>query len=140
MLEWLNADALATLLSALALGGMAFYSFVMAPLVFRTLAPETAAGFMRAAFPVYYRLMAALTGAAAVLAWPRVEALPLLAVCAAFVLLWLFLLPNVNRYRDGKAAGEPAAIAAFGRLHRLSVIINLAQLVILLAVFMLLAT
>ena len=139
MVEWLNVDTLATLLSGLALGGMVFFSFVMAPLIFRTLPAETAAALMRAAFPLYYRVMAALTGAAAVLIWYRGEAVALAAVCGVFVLAWLALLPRVNRYREAKAAGDANAAAAHARLHRLGVILNLAQLVVSLAVFMRLA-
>jgi len=91
---------------------------------------------MRAAFPVYYRLMAAFTGAAAVLGWSLPEALPLAVICAAFVYLWLLFLPRVNRYREAKMAGDEAAARSFARLHRISVIVNLALLVILLASFL----
>lgn len=139
MLGWLDTGALATLLAALALGGMVFFSFVMAPLTFRTLPAETAALLIRASFPVYYRLMAAFTGAAAVLVWHRAEAIALALLCAAFVLAWLVLLPRINTHREGKAAGDAAATRAFARLHRLGVALNLAQLVILLVVFMRLA-
>ena len=47
----------ATVATALVLGGMAFFSFVMAPLVFHQLEREQAAAFMRAAFPLYYQSM-----------------------------------------------------------------------------------
>ncbi len=140
MVEWLESHSLAALLSALALGGMVFFSFLTAPLVFKTLAPETAAAFMAAIFPVYYRLLAALTAAAAVLAWPLAEAILLAAVGAAFVLLWLLLLPRIARHRAGRAQGDAAASAAFTRLHRLSVVVNLAQMVALVVVFMMLTT
>ena len=136
MSAWLGTQALAALATALALGGMTFFSFAMAPLVFRTLERESAAAFMRAAFPLYYRLMAALTGAAAVLGWGRPEAFPLIAVCAVLVYLWLVFLPRVNRYRDAKTAGDADAARAFGRLHRISVLVNLALLAILLATFL----
>ena len=139
MSAWLGTQALAALATALALGGMTFFSFAMAPLVFRTLDRESAAAFMRAAFPLYYRLMAALTGAAAVLGWGRPETFPLIAVCAVLVYLWLVFLPRVNRYRDAKMAGDEDATRSFGRLHRISVIVNLALMLILLATFLSLA-
>jgi fatty acid desaturase len=136
MSAWLSAEALAALMAALALGAMTFFSFAMAPLVFRTLERDTAARFMGAAFPVYYRLMAALTGAAAVLGWSEPEALPLAVICAVFVYLWLVFLPRVNRYRDARMAGDEEAARSFSRLHRISVIVNLALLAILLASFL----
>ncbi len=136
MSAWLSAETLAALMAALALGAMTFFSFAIAPLVFRTLERETAALFMRAAFPVYYRLLAGLTGAAAVLGWSRPEAIPLAVVCAVFVYLWLVFLPRIEGYRAGRLAGDAEDTRAFGRLHRISVIVNMVLLAILLASFL----
>jgi hypothetical protein len=88
---------------------------------------------------VYYKVMAALTGLAAALIYYRGEAWALAAVCALFVLGWIFLLPLVERHRAGRAAGEEAATRSFRRLHRMSVIVNMGQIVVLLVVFMRLA-
>jgi hypothetical protein len=139
MVQYVNFHTLAILFTGLALGGMMFFSFVLAPLLFRKLGSETAAGFMRSAFPVYYKVMAALTGLAAVLVYYRGEAVALAIVCGLFVLGWLILLPAVERHRAGRAAGEPAATAAFRRLHRFSVFVNLGQIIVILVVFMRLA-
>ena len=48
---------IAMICTGFVLGGMAFFSFVLAPLVFRQLEREQAAAFMRAAFPLYYQSM-----------------------------------------------------------------------------------
>ena len=139
MFQYVNFHTGATLFTGLALGAMMFFSFILAPLLFRRLGVETAATFMRGAFPVYYKVMAALTGLAAALVYYRGEALVLAATCALFVLGWLFLLPLVERQRAGRAAGDEAATRAFRRLHRMSVFVNMAQIVVLLVVFMRLA-
>ncbi len=94
---------------------------------------------MRAAFPVYYKLLAVLSAIASVLVWYRVESVALAAVCAIFVFAWLVMLPRVDRVRMAKSTGDPAATRTFARLHRLSVVLNLVQLVVLLVVFLRLA-
>ena len=124
------ATLLAVLAAALALGGMAFFSFVMAPLVFRQLDREQAAAFMRAAFPRYYAVMGMLSLIAALTAAPGDTAASALmaAVAAAFAGLRAFLLPALNRHREGRAAGDEAASRAFARLHGFSMAVNFAQL------------
>ncbi len=122
------AHAFAVLAAALVFGGMAFFSFVVAPLVFRQLAKETAAGFMRAAFPLYYAVMAgasALAALAAAFVGP-IEAAIMAVVAALFVVLRQLLLPVLNAHR---ARDDAASDAAFRRLHGLSMVVNLVQLI-----------
>ncbi len=119
---------LATLVTAFVFGGMGFFSFVVAPLVFRRLAKETAAGFMRAAFPLYYAVMAgasALAALAAAFVGP-IEAAIMGVAAAVFVALRQLLLPALNARRE---RGDAASDAAFRRLHGLSMVVNLVQLV-----------
>lgn len=139
MPDWIALETLAVLFAGTALGGMALFSFVMAPLVFRQLDAETAAAFMRAAFPRYYRAMTAITAVAAVLAWRRPEAVALAAVCLVFVVGLTHVLPHLDRLREGKLAGEATASRGFARLHRLSVGLNLVQMIVLLLVVLRLA-
>ena len=118
---------LATLVTAFVFGGMAFFSFVVAPLVFRRLAKETAAGFMRAAFPLYYAVMAgasALAALAAAFVGP-IEAAIMGVAATVFVALRQLLLPALNAQRE---RGDAASDAAFRRLHGLSMVVNLVQL------------
>jgi hypothetical protein len=131
---------MASLLVALALGGMVFFAAVYAPVIFRTLAPEPAGRLLRALFPVYYKVNAGLTGLAAACLALRPEGWLLAAVCALFLASMLLLMPRINRARDLWVAGDEDARRRFNRLHRGSVAINVVQMVVLLGVFLRLAT
>lgn len=119
-------DTLSALIAALALGAMLFFSFALAPLVFAKLPRETAGSFMRAAFPVYYLALAVVSLLAALLAGTRVEAVALWLVAAGFLLMRFWLVPALDRVRGKDDAG-------FRRLHRLSVVVNAAQMILLIA-------
>ena len=80
-------------------------------------------------------LHAVLAILAALPIWYLGEALGLAAVGVAFVLVLALLLPPINRARDGREAGDENAAARFRRLHRLSVMINLGQMVVVVVVF-----
>jgi uncharacterized protein DUF4149 len=122
-----------TLFSAVALGGMIFFAAVFAPLVFRKLPAKTAGGFVRDVIPVYYASAAGLTGLAALCLWSRPEALVLAAVALLFVFARYVLMPRINRARDASLDGDPDEGEVFARLHRVSVMVNLAQMAALLA-------
>lgn len=124
-------------MAALVLGGMAFFAFVYAPLVFTKLPAATAGPFIRAVFPVYYRIMGAVALLSGVLLLPGSDGLVMITVGAVFFAVMLALMPRINASRDASLAGDeaiPAAPAArrFSRLHRTSVVINFLQM---LAVF-----
>jgi hypothetical protein len=118
--------------TALLLGGMVFFAVVVAPTVFRTLEPQSAAVFLRRLFPVYYVWGAALAGAGAFALVPvSWEAAVVMAVVASgFVFSRQALMPRINAYRDAERAGDTSAHVNFARLHRLSVVINLAQMLL----------
>jgi hypothetical protein len=117
-------EIFAALAAAFALGAMVFFSFVVAPLVFAKLPRETAGTFMRAAFPVYYLVLAGVTAIAAALATTRPAALALWLAALLFLGLRFWLVPALDRVR-GKDE------AAFKHLHRLSVIVNALQMILL---------
>ena len=122
--------------TALLLGGMVMFAAVVAPMVFRALEPAPAGRFLRQFFPLYYVYGAALAGAAAFafvpLAW---EAAVVMAVVAAgFVFSRQGLMPRINAYRDAELAGDRGAKTPFARLHGLSVVVNLAQMLLTAAV------
>jgi hypothetical protein len=121
-------DVAALLLTGIILGGMGFFAFVFAPLVFTKLPATIAGGFIRQVFPVYYQVFTAVTAFAAVAAWGRIDALILVFVAAAFLSSWLWLMPRINHASD-------TGSKQFGRLHRLSVAINFAQMAALGIVF-----
>jgi hypothetical protein len=120
----------AGLLLALALGGMAFFSFVFSPLVFVKLPGETAGPFIRQVFPWYFLAVAIVFALAALALAPAYPGLALLAGAMALLgaLNRQVLMPRINRSRDRMLAGDVAARRPFDRLHRASVGINLVQL------------
>jgi hypothetical protein len=119
------------------LGAMLFFPSVVAPVVFKSL-PETQAGlFLRAMFPRYYGFMIALSlVSAALFALGDKSFFTLPTLICAFVALstlWVrgWLLPRINAARDAQLAGDMEAGRRFDGAHKLSVGINLLQLVLL---------
>lgn len=138
----------ALLLTGITLGGMAFFAFVFAPLVFALLvfAPlvfarlpaEVAGGFIRQVFACVLSSAAVLSARAALCAWGRFEMIALAVVAALFVFALRWLLPRIDRAREAARSGTAAA-ARLGQLHRASVLINAAQMIAVLVVFVRLA-
>lgn len=119
-------------------GSILFFSFGVAPIVFKVLSPNSAARFLRAIFPRYYAwgaiwcavaLASFVCGPLAVpeLRGRRVAAQE--AVLIACILIMLYcgnvLVPAINAARDSGPAGD----VRFQRLHRRSVALNLVALV-----------
>ena len=132
-------DAAALTAVAGVFGGMVFFAFVFAPLVFVKLGTETGGRFIREVFPVYYVAMGATSIAAAVLlafvsAARGVDALAMACIGIVFFLARFAMLPIINRNREAGLAGDIAAKKRFDALHRVSVIVNLAQMLAVLAV------
>ncbi len=120
-------------------GSILFFSFAIAPLIFRVLDAESGAKFVRALFPRYY-LWGAVSGAVAL---PAFVAGPLcvheyrgirIAIQAMAILgctlIMLYgansLVPEINRARDAGPAGHDR----FVRLHRRSVWLNSLVLIV----------
>ena len=125
--------ALALLLLAALFGGMLVFSTLFAPLVFTQLPVETAGPFIRKVFPWYYLWVLAFGALASVSlyaagsgGWPvgLTAAIAVAAVCTRWP-----LMRRINALRDRHLAGDAAAGRRFDRLHRLSVVVNLAQMV-----------
>ena len=132
-------DAAGLVAVAAVFGGMAFFAFVYAPLVFIKLGTETGGQFIREVFPVYYVAMGATSVVAAVLlafgsATRGDDALAMVCIGIVFFLARFVLLPIINRNRDAGQAGDVEAKKRFDVLHRVSVIVNLAQMVAVLVV------
>ena len=132
-------DAAGLVAVATVFGGMLFFAFVYAPLVFIKLGTETGGRFIREVFPVYYVAMGAASIAAAVpLAFGSAarggDALAMACIGIVFFLARFVLLPVIDRNRDAGLAGDVAAKQRFDALHRVSVVVNLAQMVAVLVV------
>jgi hypothetical protein len=115
----------------LLIGGMALFSFLLAPLAFRVLGEAQAGKLVRALFPYYYLFV---IGASTLAAVALVGPAPLLSkimlgVAALGVIARQLLMPRINAMRDHQTAGDAKAGRWFGVLHGASVVINLVQLV-----------
>jgi len=130
-------------------GAILFFSFGVAPIIFRVLGAESAAKFVRALFPRYYAwgvISAAVAMPCLVcgpLAYPGLRG-PMVGVQALMILIDLgvmiycghSLTPAINAARD---AG-PEQAGRFDRLHRRSVRLNGVALLIGLALLVGFAT
>ena len=118
------------------LGAMLFFAIGVAPTVFQALPAEQAGLFLRKLFPRYY-LSLIIGSTAGGLLWlgtqPLVSGVCLLiAVSTLWIRQWL--VPRINALRDRELSGDVSAGEEFARLHRLSVAINMVQLVALLGI------
>jgi len=123
-------DYISLLILSVLFGGMVLYSFGFAPIVFKYLDGQAAAAFLRAAFPWYYVFVAAAAAVAGLLFLliDPADAVLLFAVSAVAVYARQVLMPQINSARDAQLAGDAAAKGRFGRLHGLSVALNMLQL------------
>ena len=135
MPEWQSLQSIATVATALLAGGMVFFSFVFAPLVFKTLDEDNAGRMVRAVFPVYYLLGLLLSALAAVFFWPAspTDGAVMGAVAVVFALARQLLRPAIDARRERRKE-DPAAAKGFRRLHGLSMILNLAQIIAVLTI------
>lgn len=117
----------------LLLGSMVFFAAVVAPSAFRFLPQDMSAQYLRGVFPRYYRWGEVLACLAAVAALPVDAAVAgvVAAVAAAFIAVRLLLVPKINAAREARLSGDAAATAEFSKLHRISVIINMSQMLAL---------
>ncbi len=137
---------LAIALAAGSLGAMLFFSAAVAPTVFQSLPPDAAGQFLRRLFPRYFVLNGIVAGAAAIAAAVAAAWVPtvlLVASAAALFGLRLVAVPAINRARDAMvagngSAGDEAAGRRFHALHRLTVLVNLAEMAALVAAIVLL--
>ncbi len=137
MPDWLTLHIAALVLVAALFGGMLTFAALFAPLIHQKLPPDTAAGFTRDVFPVYYRVMGILALVAVLPLVPAqaywTEISMLVTVAVGFVFANLVLRPQVNAARDENRD------ARFKLLHKVSVLLNLAQFVVVTIVLIRLA-
>ncbi len=121
------------------IGAILFFSFGVAPIIFKVLPAESAARFVRVLFPRYYA-WGAMCGAIALPAYlgaplsfqefrgPSVALQALLILAGTLLMFYCgqSLTPAINAARDAGLDGKPR----FDRLHRRSVRLNGAVLLI----------
>ena len=116
-------------LTAMILGIMLFFSFVIAPVVFTTLDEDNARKFIRKIFPFYYNVNLGLSFIVLLifvfLSKLGIEFYLILAICALFATSSYLLMPLINKYKDEKQDKK------FKYLHFISVAINFVQMILL---------
>ena len=117
-------NILTLVLNAVLFGGMTFFSFGFAPVLFNQLPTAQVRPLLRGTFPYYYLIIIILSAVCAAVALKNSGfAAALLSVtCLSTVYARQILMPQIN------AATDRDDDTAFKRLHGLSVAIQLVQL------------
>ncbi|MEK9680703.1 MAG: DUF4149 domain-containing protein, partial [Pelagibacteraceae bacterium] len=114
---------------SLVLGIMLFFSFILAPMIFKVLPPDNAGVFIRAIFPYYYLINLLILGSiSGFYIFYQTFILDFYLVLISALLFFfnlVYLMPKINKFKDEKNE------KAFRIFHFISVVINFAQLVML---------
>ncbi len=116
-------------LTAMILGIMLFFSFVIAPVVFTTLDEDNARKFIRRIFPFYYNVNLAISFIVLLLflllSKLGIDFYLILFITILFAISNYLLMPLINKYRDEKQDKK------FKYSHFISVVINFVQMICL---------
>ena len=116
-------------LTAMVLGVMLFFSFVIAPVVFTTLDEDNARKFIRRIFPFYYNVNLGISLIVLLtfifLSKFGVDFYIMLTICGLFATSNYLIMPLINKYRDEKQDKK------FKYSHFISVVINFVQMILL---------
>ena len=116
-------------LTAMVLGIMLFFSFVIAPVVFTTLDEDNARKFIRRIFPFYYNVNLMISFIVLLiflfLSKLGVDFYLILLITILFAISNYLLMPLINKYRDEKQDKK------FKYSHFISVVINFVQMICL---------
>ena len=116
-------------LTAMILGIMLFFSFVIAPVVFTTLDEDNARKFIRRIFPFYYNVNLAISFIVLLLflflSKLGVDFYLILIITILFAISNYLLMPLINKYIDEKQDKK------FKYSHFISVVINFVQMICL---------
>ena len=112
---------------AISLGMMIFFSFILAPIIFKILDAENAGKFVRKIFPYYYFVNIIFLSIAVILLI-IISSLGLsfyitLALVISFVFAQFILMPIINKLKDNNEEKK------FKYAHGISVLINFIQMV-----------
>ena len=116
-------------LTAMILGIMLFFSFVIAPVVFTTLDEDNARKFIRRIFPFYYNVNLGISLIVLItflfLSKLGIDFYLILVITLLFATSNYLLMPLINKYRDEKQDKK------FKYSHFISVVINFIQMLFL---------
>ena len=112
---------------AISLGMMIFFSFILAPMIFKILDQENAGKFVRKIFPYYYFANLFFLSAAVILliliSKINFEFYILISLVISFIFAQFILMPVINKLRDSNKESK------FKYAHGFSVIINFLQMI-----------
>tara|TARA_B100001121_G_C18624453_1_gene591011 strand:- start:848 stop:1237 length:390 start_codon:yes stop_codon:yes gene_type:complete len=121
-------------LTAIILGSMIFFSFIVAPITFKLLDEENSKKFIRGIFPFYYLLNLFLSLAASILFYLNqnlsTDFLLMVSISILFAFSNFILMPMINNFRDNNEDKK------FKISHFVSVIINFIQLIFLMIILL----
>ena len=122
------------ILPSVVLGIMLFFSFAVAPVIFKVLKENYARKFVRTIFPYYYCINLILVSLVCIFLFYKdfinFDFYLLFSVAILFAISLFVLMPMINNARDQKKESK------FKYLHAASVIINFLQIFILLYVLL----
>lgn len=120
-------------------GKIATFSFLLAPILHKTLEKEQALKLVRAFFPRYYRFGIACAIVGLLLVPVLVRTMPDTVVKPWWAAIWAVILlaevyslkviiPTVEANREGRDKGDPDATRRWESAHRFSVQLNVVNL------------
>ena len=119
-------------LTAMILGIMLFFSFVIAPVVFTTLDEDNARKFIRRIFPFYYNVNLGISFIVLLtfifLSNLGIDFYLILAITLLFATSNYLLMPLINKYRDERQDKK------FKYSHFISVVVNFIQIIALILI------
>ena len=120
-------ENLIQIIIAISLGMMIFFSFVLAPMIFKILDSANAGKFVRKIFPYYYFVNLIFLSAAVILFYLisslSAEFYITLILALSFIFAQFILMPLINKLKDNKQETK------FKYAHGFSVVINFVQMI-----------
>ena len=114
-------------LIAISLGAMIFFSFIVAPVIFKVLDAINAGKFVRKIFPFYYMINLIILSLVVILfiynSQINTDFYLVLFLALLFAFLLFILMPMINKFKDNNEDKK------FDFSHKFSVILNFVQMV-----------
>jgi len=114
-------------LIAISLGMMIFFSFIVAPVIFKVLDAVNAGKFVRKIFPFYYMINLIILSLVVILfifnSQINIDFYLVLILALLFAFLLFILMPMINKFKDNHEDKK------FDFSHKLSVVLNFVQMV-----------
>ena len=120
-------DSLIQSIVAICLGMMIFFSFILAPMIFKILNPENAGKFVRKIFPYYYFVNLVFLSIVVILillnSKINFEFYITVSLVISFIFAQFILMPFINKLSDNNEENK------FKYAHGFSVAINFLQMI-----------